>query len=285
MKKNWQLIIFIGVIAAVLTGYYIMTYESEKDPDVVKVEEGLFEMTVTSMGELEALVSMNINVPDMMMNLPWSLRIYQLPISDIVKEGTIVKKGDYVAALNPMEIEEQLKRRAEQLISLEAAFENTKIDSSLVLSEARDGIRRAKDAVTDREIKVELSIYESQAVQRQAQISLEVSQRSYEQSQRNYISLKRKHEIQVERAKERLDQQKNDIATLEKLKKEIVIHAPGDGLIVYQRGFSGEKIKVGSHVSRWEPFIAMLPDLSTLQSVAYIRDRYCKNKNGTSGQN
>jgi len=171
-----------------------------------------------------------------------------------------------------MNIEEQLKNRTEQLITLEALFENAKIDSSLVLAEARDGIRRAKDNVTDKEIKLELSVYESQAVQRQAQISLEVSQRNYEQAQRNYISLKRKHEIQVERAKEKLDQQYDDIATLEKLKKEIVIHAPGDGLVVYQRNYSGEKIKTGDFISRWEPFIAMLPDLSTLQSVTYIKE-------------
>lgn len=272
MKKIWQLIIFIGVIALALIVYYFATHESENEPVVVKVEEGAFEMVVLSMGELEALVSMDINVPELMMNLPWTLRIYQLPISDIVKEGTIVKKGDYVASLNPMSIEEQLKRRTENLVTMEADFENVKIDSSLVLTEARNGIRRAKDVIIDREIKLEQSVYESQAVQRQAQINLEVSQRNYEQSQRNYISLKRKHEIQIERAKEKLDREKSDIATLEQLKKEIIIYAPGDGLIVYQRNYSGEKIKTGSYVSRWEPFIAMLPDLSTLQSVTHIKE-------------
>ena len=272
MKKVWQLLIFLGIIIIALLIYYFATRENEKEPVIAKVEEGIFEMMVSSMGELEALVSKDINIPDMMMTLPWHLRIYGLPISDIVKEGTIVKKGDYVASLNPMNIEEQLKNKNEQLITLEALFENAKIDSSLVLAEARDGIRRAKDNVTDKEIKLELSVYESQAVQRQAQISLEVSQRNYEQAQRNYISLKRKHEIQVDRAKEKLDQQYEDIATLEKLKKEIIINAPGDGLVVYQRNYSGEKIKAGDFVSRWEPFIAMLPDLSTLQSVTHIKE-------------
>ncbi|MDR2928146.1 MAG: efflux RND transporter periplasmic adaptor subunit [Cytophagaceae bacterium] len=272
MKKKWKLLIFVGIISAALAVYYFVTRETEKDPSVVQVEKGVFEMTVSSMGELEALVSEQITIPDIMMNLDWRLRIYELPISDIVKEGTIVKKGDYVASLNPMQVEEQLKTRAEEMVTREAELENAKIDSSLVLTEARDGIRKAKDNVLDKEIRVEQSIYESQAVQRQAQISLEVSQRNFEQAERNYIRLKRRHEMQVERAQERLDRLLKDISTLEEVKRTIIIHAPGDGLVVYERDYSGEKIKVGSYVSRWNPFIAMLPDLSTIQSVTYVKE-------------
>ena len=273
MKKIWQLLIFLGIIVAAAVVYYFATHKSsEKETAIVKVEEENFEMTVTAMGELEALVSKDINIPEIMMTLPWNLRIYQLSISDLVKEGTIVKRGDYVATLSGMEIEDRLKSFADQLITFESSFENVKIDSSLVLSEARNGIRKAKDVVTDREIKLEQSIYESQAVQRQAQINLEVSERNYEQAQRNYVSLQRKHEIQVDRAKEQLDRQIKDIEILEELKKSIVIYAPSSGLVVYQRDYSGQKIKTGSYVSRWYPFIAMLPDLNTLQSVTYVKE-------------
>ena len=273
MKKIWQLVIFLGIILVALLIYYFATREKgEKEAAVVRVEEGNFEMTVTSMGELEALVSTDITIPEIMMTLPWNLRIYQLPINDMVKEGTVVKRGDYVATLGAMDIEESLKRIADRVLTRETDYENAKIDSSLALSEARDGIRRARDAVTDREIKLEQSVYESQAVQRQAQINLEVSQRNFEQAQRNYISLQRKHVIQVDRQKERLDKENKDIEILENLQKQVVIRAPGRGLVVYRRNNAGEKIKTGSFVSRWEPFIAMLPDLTTLQSVTYVKE-------------
>ncbi|MCL2073759.1 MAG: efflux RND transporter periplasmic adaptor subunit [Marinilabiliaceae bacterium] len=273
MKKIWQLLIFLGIIVIAAVIYYFVTREGgDKEAAIVKVEEGNFEMTVTAMGELEALVSKDITIPEIMQNMPWSLRVYQLPINDMVKEGTVVKRGDYVATLGAMSIEENIKRITDLMLSREVEFENAKIDSSLVLSEARDGIRRAKDVVTDREIKLEQSIYESQAVQRQAQINLEVSQRNFEQAERNYISLKRKHEIKVDRAKENLNKEIKDIELLENLKKEVIIKAPGRGLIVYQRDYSGEKIKPGSNVSRWQPFIAMLPDLTTLQSVTYVKE-------------
>ena len=272
MKKIWQLLIFLGIIVVALAIYFFATHEPKKDTGVARVEEGVFEMFVTSMGELEALVSTQISIPEIMINLDRNLRIQQLPISDMVKEGTIVRRGDYIASLNPLSIEEQLKTRMESLINFETNFENAKIDSSLTLTEARDGIRKAKDNVIDREIKVEQSVYESQAVQRQAQINLEVVQRNADQAERNYIRQTRRYEIRVDRAKTRLDNQLKDIETLQALMREIRIYAPANGLVVYSRDFSGEKIKAGSNVSRWQPFIAMLPDLSTIQSFTYVQE-------------
>lgn len=270
MKKIWQLIIPIALVILTLVIYAISTRDKEAEPDIVKVEKGIFEVVVTSMGELEALESMDIKIPDVLSNR--RVRIRVLTITDIVKEGTVVKKGDYVATMNPAEVEEQLKSYLEQLDKYEVNLENVKIDSSIVLSEARDGIRQSNDQMLDNEIKLEQSKYESKAVQRQTQISLEVAKRNLEKQNRNYIQLKRKHQIKVNRAIEQRNRQKEEIEVLEQLKRDLRIIAPGPGLLVYGRGYDGEKIRIGSSVSRWEPLIATLPDLSTLQSVAYVKE-------------
>lgn len=270
MKKFWQLIPPIALVVVTLIIYAIATRDKEKDPEIVKVEKGVFELVVTSMGELEALESVNITVPEVLVNR--SVRIRSLAITDIVKEGTVVKKGDYVASLNPADVEEQLKTLYERLDMYEVNLENIKIDSSIVLSEARDGIRQASDQLLDREINLEQSTYESKAVQRQAQINLEVAQRNLDQKKRNYVQLQRKHRIMVGRAEDLIQRQKDDIEVLEQLKRDLRIVAPGPGLVVYARDPGGEKIRIGSSVNRWEPLIAMLPDLSTLQSVAYVKE-------------
>jgi RND family efflux transporter MFP subunit len=270
MKKIWQIVIPIALVIITLVVYAIVTRDKESEPDIVKVEKGVFEVVVTSMGELEALESMNITIPEALQN--HNIRIRSMTITDIVKEGTVVKKGDYVATLNPAEVEEQLKDRLERLDLYEVDLENVKIDTSLVLSEARDGIRQMNDQMLDREIKLDQSIYESKAVQRQAQINLEVAQRNLEQRQRNYIQLKRKHQIRVSRALERVNEQKAEIEVMEQLKRDLRIKAPGPGLVVFGRGHDGQKIKIGSQVNRWDPLIATLPDLSSLQSVAYVKE-------------
>ena len=53
---------------------------------------------------------------------------------------------------------------------------------------------------------------------------------------------------------------------------ELRIKAPSNGMVVYSKGWDGNKVKTGSFVSRWDPIILSLPDLSTLVSETYIRE-------------
>jgi HlyD family secretion protein len=271
MKKNlWQLIIPLALVVVTLVIYAIATRDKEKEPDIVRVEKGIFEIVVNGMGELEALESTQIMIPDVLSDR--TVRIRNIAINDLVREGTVVKKGDYVATLDPGDVEERMRNAEDELEMFKNNLDNARIDSSLVLSEARDEIRQANDLVLDREIRVEQSAYESVAVQRQAQISLETSIRSLEQKRRNYIQLQRRHELYINRAEESLKEQEELKVVLEQLKRDLRITAPGDGLVVYARGNNDEKVRVGSQVSRWSPMIATLPDLGTLQSVVYIKE-------------
>src|SRR5690606_22946736 len=213
------------------------------------VEKGVFEVVVTGMGELEALESTDIMIPEVLRTN--EVRIRQITITDIVKEGTMVKKGDYVATLDPADVEERMRSAEDALELYHNNLENARIDSSLALSSARDEIRQARDLVTDREIKLEQSIYESAAVQRQAQIALETAQRSLEQKLRNYDQLRRRYRMQVERIEENLADQQEYMDKLIQLKRDLIIRAPANGLVVYARDGRNEKIKVGSRVNRW----------------------------------
>ncbi len=271
MKKNlWQLIIPLALVVITLVVYAVATRDKEKEPDIVRVEKGTFEIVVKGMGELEALESTQIMIPDVLGDR--TVRIRSIAINDLVREGTVVKKGDYVATLDPGDVEERLRNAEDGLEMFKNNLDNARIDSSLVLSDVRDEIRQANDLVLDREIRVEQSAYESVAVQRQAQISLETAIRSLEQKKRNYIQIQRRHELFIRRAEDALKEQEEQKAILEQLKRDLRITAPGDGLVVYARGHNNEKVRVGSHVSRWSPLIATLPDLATLQSVVYVKE-------------
>lgn len=271
MKKNlWQLIVPLALVVLTLVVYALATRDKEKEPDVVRVEQGVFEIVVSGTGELEALESTNIMIPDVLADR--TVRIRSIAINDIVREGSVVNRGDYVATLDPGDVEERIRSTEDALEMYRNNLDNAKIDSSLVLSGARDEIRQASDLVLDREIRLEQSVYESEAVQRQAQISLETAQRSLEQRQRNYRQLVRRHEMFIQRAADNLKDQEEQMEMLLQLKRDLYITAPSSGLVVYARAGNGEKIRVGSHVSRWSPMIATLPDLATLQSVVYVQE-------------
>lgn len=271
MKKNlWQLVLPLVLVVLTLVIYALATREKEKEPGVVRVEQGLFEIIVSGTGELEAMESTNITIPDVLEDR--SVRIRSIAINDIVREGTVVAPGDYVATLDPGDVEERIRSTEDAFEMYRNNLDNAKIDSSLVLSDARDEIRQARDLVLDQEIRLEQSVYESEAVQRQAQISLETAKRSLEQRQRNYSQLVRRHEMFIERAAENLKEQEDQMTVLQQLKRDLRITAPSNGLVVYARDGNDEKIRVGSHVSRWSPLIATLPDLTTLQSVVYVKE-------------
>ena len=269
MKNKWQLLLPLLLVVVTLLAYWFFTRDSESETESVRVSKGLFEITVTGTGEIEALESTRIMIPDALTDR--SVRIRQLTITDLVKEGTVVKKGDYVALLDPAEVEDRMRQSLDNLERLRTSLENALIDSSLVLSDSRDQIRVAQDNVYDQEIKVEQSKFESKAQQRQAQISLDKAERNYEQKKRNYIQTRRKHLLNIKRRSDLLKQEEGKYAVLEQLKIDLRITAPSSGLVVYARRHN-QKIKIGSSVSRWDPLIATLPDLSTLQSVVQIKE-------------
>jgi multidrug efflux pump subunit AcrA (membrane-fusion protein) len=270
MKRKIIFLIPPVFLILAFVGYRLFMADSIDKEDLVEVEKGRFEYYVVSMGELEAHESKDIMIPDVLLNR--TVRIRHLAINDLVREGTEVEKGDYVATLDPSEVEEHIKSTQETLDMLYGNLENAKMDSSLNLTDARDAIRRSRDDVLDAEIKVEQSVYESKAVQRQATIQLERARRQLEQKRRNYQQQKRKNELSVRRIEDNIRQEERQMETLQQLKRDLKIKAPSSGVVVYAREWDGEKRKVGAMVSRWDPRIAILPDLSTILSVTYVKE-------------
>ena len=96
-------------ILALLAGAYFFTKKdaTAEQTNVIKKTLELADFTVkaTATGELKAKRSEKIRGPAGLRQA----NIYQLTISDMVPEGTIVKEGDYVAKLDRSELDTKLK--------------------------------------------------------------------------------------------------------------------------------------------------------------------------------
>jgi HlyD family secretion protein len=71
----------------------------------VKPKKGKFEVAVTVQGELQAKNSIDIEGP----SRSRKVGINQMKIARLVDEGTVVKKGDFIAELDRAEIVTKLK--------------------------------------------------------------------------------------------------------------------------------------------------------------------------------
>ena len=185
MKKKH--IIILSSVAVVAIILIIVLTSNKKDaykPQVVKAQKGLFEIIVTTTGELEAESNIKIEAPTGMRAR--NVRLGEIKIQDLVPEGTVVRKGDYVAMLDRTSADNSLKDLEDEYEALQGKYDRTLLDTSLTLKGLREDIENQKFNIEEARIAVEQSIYEPPATQRQYLNNLEKAERSHEQSLNNY---------------------------------------------------------------------------------------------------
>ncbi|MDP4240716.1 MAG: RND transporter, partial [Bacteroidota bacterium] len=254
MKKK---IIAGSILLAILIAIVYFANRSKKDTGeiLVKVKRGDFVVTVATTGELVAQKSTPIKGPDGLREF----RIFDLKIADIIQDGSVVKKGDYVATLDKTDITNRIKDIELDLERYESQLITTRLDTALTMRGAREELINMKFDVEGKQITLDQSIYEPPATQRQAKIELERSKRTYDQAVRNFklkLAKSNANMADVQRAynvsKQRYDKM---ISSL----KSFVVTAPQDGMVVQKRNWDGSKQGIGATMSGWDNVVAEMP--------------------------
>lgn len=266
-RKAWTLVLLIVVV---ITGFsYYFTRESKNEDSIItKVNFGDFSIDVTTSGELEAKNSENIMGPPGLREV----RIWQVQISDIVPEGTLVDSGQYVATLDRAEITNRMKDLESELEKLESQYIKTKLDTSMDLRAAREELINLKYALEERTITVEQSIYEPPATQRQAKIELEKAQRSFQQAEKNYKLRLDKANANMQEVSASYTQSQRRLEQIREVLAGFTVTAPKPGMVIYKRNWDGSKMGIGSTMGSWENVVATLPNLKEMISKTYVNE-------------
>lgn len=267
---NKKAIIIGGIIIGLGIIYYAVSgSQSDSLGDIlVPVKKGLFEVNITTTGELEAKNSVKIIGPTGLR----TFRIWNVNIQDIIEEGTVVKKGDFVAKLDPSELVGKLKDGQTKLEQENSKYIQTQLDTTLQMRQARDELINLVYAVEESQIKLEQSQYEPPATIKQAEINLNKSKRASEQAIENY---KIKHQQNIAKMREvaaSLGKAQRELDGMNAMMESFTILAPEDGMLIYKKGWDGKAVKQGSQISTWDPVVATLPDLSVMMSKTYINE-------------
>jgi len=272
MKKTIIVTAMVVVLTSVgLTVFVRMTTGSGKEAMAyAEAKRGNFEISVSNTGELIAENSIDIKGPNVVMNM--NFRAAPIKITDLVPEGTIVRKGDYIATLDRSSFNNTLKDEMDILKKNVSDLEMKILDTAVVLSTLRDEIRNQKFVVEEASITVEQSLYEPPAIQRQSSLRLDKEQRLYTQKQKIY-SLRAAQSLSEIRAHKLItDKQNLKVKDLQAVLAGFTITAPTDGMVIYKKDRMGNKIKAGSILNPWEPIVATLPDLSSMLSKVYVSE-------------
>ncbi len=268
-KERPVLVSAVGVVVLLLLVWFFATRGTPGTNQIVVTPvRGEFLVTVTTTGELQAKNSISI----MGSAKARAAYIWQMKITNIIPEGTVVKQGDFVAELDKSEIMGKFKDAQLSVQKLDAQYLQTKLDSTLTLSQARDELVNLSYTVEEKRLAAEQSAYEAPAMQRQAQIDLERAQRGYEQAKKNYVTKKRQAIAKAQAAEADLMKERQRMELYQATMAEFTIKAPADGMVIYAREWSGKKKVVGSMIDSWDPTVATLPDLREMESITYVSE-------------
>lgn len=265
-KKYW---IPISVVIMLLLSWMLLGGEGEDSVVLTTTpKSGEFVVDVTTTGELRAKNSVEVRGPQGGRDV----RLFNLTIQRLIPEGTVVKKGDFVAELDRSEITGRLQDAMLGLQQAQSQVTQVSLDSTLTLSQARDNLINLEYALEERQIALDQSKYESPAVQRQAEIDLDKARRQLAQEKKNYVTKVKQAEAQMSEVEADLQEEQNEVDKIRALMTEFTVKAPANGMIIYRRTGNGSKITEGSEISAWNPTVAELPDFSVMESVTYVNE-------------
>jgi len=269
MKRNiFFIVLAITIIAIVFLAIQFSTDTTEDLEILTQAKLGTFKVEITSAGELDAKNSVNIEGPFGLRRA----RIWEVKIEDMVDEGTVVKKGDFIARLDKAELSDRIQNEENDLVQTTSQYIQAKLDTALELRKERDNMINLKYDIEQKRIAVEQSQFEPPATIKQAEYEQEKAGRAYTQAVENYVLKVEKAVAQVTEARSEMLEDKRWVDFLKGIESQFEIFAPEDGMVIYKRNWRGEKEGVGSTVRAWDPVVATLPDLSKMISRTYINE-------------
>lgn len=268
MKINKRYLIIALAVILVTAFYYFYSAKATQAALTFQVKKGNFEVVVTNTGELRAKNYTEIMAPSTLR----SVNIWQIKITNLIPEGTTVKEGDFVAELDKTEIMTKVNEEQLNVNKKQSEFTQTQLDTTLTMRDARDELLNLKYAVEEKKLIKDQSIYEPPAVLRQAEIDYEKAVRNYEQKQENYKTKKQQSVTKMQIIGSDLEKAKSKLDQLLTTMQQLTVKAPKDGMVIYSKDWDGRKRIVGTSVSTWDPTVANLPDLTSMESVTYVNE-------------
>lgn len=268
MKK--KLLITASTIAILIITYYSFfsdNSESELDLTTSVVKKDFVSEVITS-GEVQSTSLKKINGPT---NLR-KFRIREVKIEDLIPEGTLVKKGDYVGRLDPSDVNEKIIDAKLNLETAISKFTQQKLDTTLTLKQERNALKDLTFNLETAELELAQSKYEPPATIKKLEINLAKLKRDLKEKRENYKIKKEQAEATMVEVSAEVSKNRKLLNDLNELLEQFTIYSDSQGMLTYSKEWDGTKKKVGSSISQWNPTIATLPDLTKMESKTYANE-------------
>ena len=264
-----KIIIPIALVVAVVALYLLFGRNTNAETGnlLVMAKKGEFIVDINTTGELEAKNSVKIMGPSSMRRY----QIYEVPLQNIIAEGKVVKKGDFVAELDQSPVNTKIQDIELEIQQARSKYVQTQLDTTLQMRESRDNLINLSYTVEEKELEFEQSEYEPPAVLKKKKIELEKAERAFKQAKENLLIKQKQNIAKMQEVSAELRKKELRLEGLTELRNQFRILAPEDGMLIYYNRW-GQTIKAGSQISAWNPVVATLPDLKVMLSNTYVNE-------------
>jgi len=264
-----KLTYLVGGFSILIIIYIFYNKSSNEDISITtKVTKGTFVNEVYISGEAQSTSSKEINGP----SKARQFGLYEIKIQDLVPEGTVVKKGEYIGKLDVSEINRKILDYEINLEDAQSRFTTQQLDTTLSLKQERNSIKDLLFNIEEDKLELQRSAYESPAAIRSLENKIDKTNRELKEKKADYFIKKRQADAKMIRVGNQVLKIENQIKELLELQKEFTIYSDNPGMVTYIKERNGSKKKVGSVISPWNPAIASLPDLTKMESKTYSNE-------------
>jgi multidrug efflux pump subunit AcrA (membrane-fusion protein) len=271
-KKN--IIFFASILVLIVAGIIVVKWIIPEDlGEIFTVKRGNFEETIYCKGEINSASVVEINLPKILQSENREVYFGQFKIMNMVEEGKSVKKGDFIAQLDPSQIMSQMRNYTMDLERMTAEVNNMKIDTTVRFTQLKEDINDALLDLEYNKIDLEQSVYESEAYQRKVKMNYEKAEMAIEKKRRDLQLERNKSKVGIARQEQYIQRRQELVSTLKQAMDSCMVFSPDSGIVMIAKSpLEGRKYKRDDYIYTFMPLLAVLPNLSAANSEVYIRE-------------
>ncbi|MBN2030963.1 efflux RND transporter periplasmic adaptor subunit [bacterium] len=263
-KRTWMI---IGGAAVIILLLMFFILPKSVDIATAEVTRGEFIMQLGLRGEIDALNSMDVAVERMR-------RRVSLQIIDMVPEGTMVKKGDFLIQLDTAEAEQSITDAEEALENAKAALESEKASIASNMAQLESSLESEEYSYQQSELNLKSMQFEAEVKKQEAELNMKKADISLAQARERIKQQQIIDQTTIKKAELNVRQAELNLEEAKQALEMLTLRAPIDGLVVYEemRTTSGRrKVQIGD-----TPFPGMaiikIPDLSVMIVTGTIKE-------------
>jgi HlyD family secretion protein len=260
---------FLSVIFAVLIssmGFLSCKKEKTKEVPLGIVQEGVFYLDLYEEGEIEAINSINLSSP----NLSW--RFGNLKITQIVKDGSEVHKGDTVIVFDPSEVQKGIVEAESRLQMNMAELDRMQAQQQSELEDLQADYDVSRISQEISKIRFESAVYEANIKKQEIKLNLDKANIALNRAKEQLDNRIKIHKEEIRQKQLSITQDEARLEEAKETLKKLFIISPEPGIVIINRSWStGNKYQVGDQCWSGMPLI-QLPDLSLLRATVKINE-------------